>query len=269
MKRTIFLFTFLSLCNNIVSAQNNQQKITAFRKANEQQIINEYLKFIAIPDETNDTVNIPLNAAYIMDMLAKRNVHAELLTPLSGNPAVFAEVKVPGATKTINFYAHYDGQPVNAKQWAPGLKPVSVRFLFQGRWNKGGRILDYSPGMPVDPEWRLTGRASADDKASVMCIKNAYDALQKNDLRPGCNIKFVLRVKRKKGHRTWKKYSGSIRRKVSVRSLDHLRWSAAYFREKNDSIWRAWRCKYAINSLRGQTPASTAVILAIGHPTRA
>ena len=60
MKRTIFLYALLSLCNNIVSAQNSQQKITSFRKASEQQIISEYLKFIAIPDETNDTVNIPL-----------------------------------------------------------------------------------------------------------------------------------------------------------------------------------------------------------------
>src|SRR5476649_1711928 len=162
-----------------LSAQSNQQKITDFRKANEEQIITEYLKFVAIPDETTDSVNIPINAAYIMEMLAKRGVKAELLKPAMGNPVVFGEVNVPGATKTIAFYAHYDGQPVNPKQWAPGLKPFDPVFI-TAPIEQGGHIVNYKRGDAIDTTWRLSGRGSADDKAGVMCIINAYDALIKS-----------------------------------------------------------------------------------------
>lgn len=181
-----------------LSAQNNLQKVTAFRKANEQQIMDEYLKFVAIPDETTDSVNIPVNAAYIMNMLAKRGIHAEILKPVTGNPVVFAEIKFPGATKTINFYAHYDGQPVNPKQWSAGLKPFDPVFI-TAPIEQGGHIISYQPGMAIDPGWRLSGRASADDKAAVMCIINAYDALVKNNITPSCNIKFFFEGEEEKG----------------------------------------------------------------------
>ncbi|HEY4327128.1 MAG TPA: M20/M25/M40 family metallo-hydrolase [Mucilaginibacter sp.] len=185
------LIPILLLCTYSLSAQNNLQKVTAFRKTNEQQIIEEYLKFVAIPDETDDSANIRLNAAYIIDMLAKRGVKAELLKPAFGNPVVFGEVNVPGATKTINFYAHYDGQPVNPKQWAAGLKPFDPVFITKPI-EQGGTIINYQPGMNINPDWRISGRASADDKASIMCIINAYDALVKSGITPNCNLKFFF-----------------------------------------------------------------------------
>jgi acetylornithine deacetylase/succinyl-diaminopimelate desuccinylase-like protein len=190
---TIILFSGYNLF-----AQNDLQKVTAFRKANEQQIIDEYLKFVSIPNVTNDSANIPLNTAYIMNMLAKRSIKTELLKPAFGNPVVFGEVKVPGATKTINFYAHYDGQPVNPKQWWPGLKPFEPVFI-TAPLEQGGTIINYQPGIPVNPDWRLTGRASADDKAGIMCIINAYDALTKSGIAPTCNIKFFFEGEEEKG----------------------------------------------------------------------
>ena len=213
MKRILSLLTILLAGYNQANAQLNQQKIVEFRKANEQQIISEYLKFVAIPNETQDTVNIPLNAAYIVDMLGRRGIHADLLKPVVGNPVVFAEIKVPGAVKTLNFYAHYDGQPVNPKQWATGLKPFDPVFI-TAPIEQGGHIIDYHPGMPVNPDWRLSGRASADDKASVMCIINAYDALIKNNLRPTCNIRFFFEGEEEKGSphlaEIFKKYKNQL-----------------------------------------------------------
>jgi acetylornithine deacetylase/succinyl-diaminopimelate desuccinylase-like protein len=198
MKPVFLSLTFLLLFNFMATAQSSQQKVAAFRKANEQKIIDEYLKFVAIPDESNDSANIRLNAAYIVGMLARRGVKAELLTPATGNPVVFADVKVPGATKTISFYAHYDGQPVNPKQWAPGLKPFTPVFI-TAPLEQGGHIIDYHTGAPIDTVWRLSGRASADDKAGVMCIINAYDALIKSHLKPGCNIKFFFEGEEERG----------------------------------------------------------------------
>jgi len=196
-----------------LSAQSNQQKITDYRKANEERIIAEYLKFVAIPDETTDSVNIPLNSAYVAAMLEKRGIHAEILTPAKGNPVVFGEVKVPGATKTLNFYAHYDGQPVNPKQWAKGLKPFEPVFI-TAPIEQGGSIIDYKPGMAINPDWRLSGRASADDKADIMCIINAYDALIKNKIAPTCNMRFFFEGEEEKGSphlaEIFRKYKGKL-----------------------------------------------------------
>ena len=213
MKLKPLLFALIASSTSAVFAQNTQQKVRAFRKANEQQIIAEYLKFVSIPDESVDSANIRLNAAFITNMLEKRGVHAELLKPVAGNPVVFAEVKVPGATKTINFYAHYDGQPVNPKQWSPGLKPFVPVFI-TAPLEKGGHIIDYQPGQPVDESWRLTGRASSDDKAGVMCIINAYDALIKSKVKPGCNIRFFFEGEEEKGSPSlpeiFQKYKGKL-----------------------------------------------------------
>jgi acetylornithine deacetylase/succinyl-diaminopimelate desuccinylase-like protein len=194
---TLFIMAFLMVPHSL-SAQNNPGKITEFRKANEKEIVREYLELVAMPNETNDSANIRLNADYIKNMLIKRGVQAELLSTPGSNPAVFGEVKVPGATKTIIFYAHYDGQPVNPRQWSPGLKPFEPVFI-TAPIEQGGKIIDYKTGDTVDPAWRLSGRSSADDKAGVMCIINAYDAIIKSKLTPGCNIKFFFEGEEEKG----------------------------------------------------------------------
>jgi acetylornithine deacetylase/succinyl-diaminopimelate desuccinylase-like protein len=108
------------------------------------------------------------------------------------NPVVYGEIKVPGAKHTVLFYAHYDGQPVNPSEWAPGLEPFSPRFI-TAPIEHGGKIVgNWKPGDPVDPQWRLSGRASADDKAGIMSILAAYEALARGGVAPAANLKFFF-----------------------------------------------------------------------------
>jgi len=156
-------------------------------------MISEYMRFVAIPDVSSDSVNIPLNAAFIQKMMQQRGIKSELLhgTTRGVNPAVYGEIKVSGAKRTIAFYAHYDGQPVNPKQWTNGLQPFEPVFITNAV-EHGGTIVDYKAGQTLNSEWRLTGRASADDKAGVMTILNAYDALKKSGVPLVNNIKFFF-----------------------------------------------------------------------------
>jgi acetylornithine deacetylase/succinyl-diaminopimelate desuccinylase-like protein len=175
-------------------AQGLQEKVRRHRVAHEQDLIAEYREFLAIPNVTSDKENIRRNAEFIAGMLRRRGVEAQVLEGRSPavNPAVFGEVRVPGATRTVIFYAHYDGQPVNPRQWAEGWEPFNPKFV-TNLVEHGGKIVeDWKPGDPVDPEWRLIGRGSADDKAGVMTIVNAYDALVKTGGRPSVNIKFFF-----------------------------------------------------------------------------
>lgn len=193
MKKNHFLFSallFLSAMNFCFS-QTVQQKVNQYRIANEAKILDEYIKFVSIPNVTRDTANILRNAAFIKMMMEQRGIKTEFLdaTTPKINPVVFGEVKVPGASTTLSFYAHYDGQPVNAARWTGGLQPFTPVFIDKPI-EQGGKII--ATQNNPSPEWRLTGRGSADDKAGVMTILNAYDALVKSGVPLKHNIKFFF-----------------------------------------------------------------------------
>src|SRR5678816_3763571 len=128
-------FYFLIACCSQIGlhslAQTVQQKVNQYRKENESKIIDEYIKFVTIPNVTRDTANILRNATFIKMMMEQRGIKAEFLTGTTPNvnPVVFGEIRVPGAKYTLSFYAHYDGQPVNPAKWTGGLQPFEPVFI--------------------------------------------------------------------------------------------------------------------------------------------
>jgi acetylornithine deacetylase/succinyl-diaminopimelate desuccinylase-like protein len=143
-----------------------------WRVAHEQQILQEFSALLAIPDVASDTSNIARNASALVQALQQRHVAARLLTLPGANPAVYGEIKTPGAKHTIVFYAHYDGQPVTPDEWdgkAP-FTPVT---------------------RTVNGEPRIFARAAADDKAAILAQLTALDALQAAHIPLKANIRFV------------------------------------------------------------------------------
>jgi len=194
----IHRFAGLGLALGIVAAAWGatplQEKVRAWRIAEEGRLIDEFREFVAIPNMTVDRANIRRNADFIVAMMKRCGIEARLLTSAAQNvnPVVFGEVKVPGATRTLMLYAHFDGQPVNPAQWAPGWEPFSPKFA-TGPVEQGGKIVEgWKSGDRVDPSWRLTGRGSADDKAGVMALLNAYSALVAAGAVPTANLKFFF-----------------------------------------------------------------------------
>src|SRR5207253_8926353 len=130
----------------------------------------------------SDTQNIQKNTAFIMDMMHRRGIkNVQLLTATTTGvpPAVYGEVLSPGAKQTIIFYAHYDGQPVNPAQWAKGLDPFLPKLFTAAIENNGTNIPFPASGNSYNSEWRIYGRSASDDKAGVVAILNAYDAIKK------------------------------------------------------------------------------------------
>lgn len=165
-----------------------------FDQQNQHKWLQQYQGFLAIPNVLGDSLNMVRNADYILKMMADLGITGELLpsgAPRSA-PAVFGEVKVPGATTTLAFYAHYDGQPVNPKQWGPGIEPFAP-VLFTDRLDKGGIKIPFpGPETNIQPQWRLFGRGSSDDKAGVFAILKAYETLLKTGQKPKVNLKFFF-----------------------------------------------------------------------------
>ncbi|MBY0537735.1 MAG: M20/M25/M40 family metallo-hydrolase [Chitinophagaceae bacterium] len=162
--------------------------------AHQKSIIDHYKTFLSIPNVTRDTPNIRKNAAFIQQWMKELGIETKLLEGITPGvtPAVYGKVTVPGATRTIAFYAHYDGQPVNPKQWGTGLDPFTPVFI-TAPYERGGKIIQLPDTAARVPEnWRISGRGSADDKAGVMTILHAYAALKEQKAKLSQNIVFFF-----------------------------------------------------------------------------
>lgn len=137
-------------------------------RANQQQILAELTDFLAIPNVASDTPNIEKNAAAIVGMFAKRGIEARLLRVEGAPPLVVADVPRKGAKRTIAFYAHYDGQPVDPAQWTSAPWSPEIR---------GGH---------------LYARSASDDKSPIVAMLAALDALRTAKIAPSINLKFVF-----------------------------------------------------------------------------
>ncbi|GLC28521.1 M20/M25/M40 family metallo-hydrolase [Roseisolibacter agri] len=167
------------------------QKVETWTRANEPAVLREFAEFLAIPNIASDSATIRRNARWIVDAFAKRGVALRLLeSPAGGPPAVYGELRSPGATRTVLLYAHYDGQPVNPAEWAtPPFTPTLRTNSIQA----GGQIvpLPEKPGVAGD-EWRLFARGAGDDKAPIIATLAALDALKASGARPGINVRFYF-----------------------------------------------------------------------------
>jgi hypothetical protein len=113
----IINFQSLSVANEQTTAISTRSKVRVYCQVNEHKIITELIDLLSIPNLASDSINIRKNANKLVAMLEQRGVRAQLLEVASSPPAVFGELKTPGAKRTLMFYAHYDGQPVAALKW--------------------------------------------------------------------------------------------------------------------------------------------------------
>ncbi len=171
-------------------AQTNPAAVAAkkWRQQHERAIVDEYVALLAIPNIARDKENIQRNAELISKMLEKRGVAAKLVSVPDSNPVVFGEIKTPGATRTLVFYAHYDGQPLDAKEWAtPPFQPV----LRDKSLEKDGRVIPL-PAADFDPESRIYARGAGDDKNNVITLIEALSVIRDAGLKMKSNIKLVF-----------------------------------------------------------------------------
>jgi acetylornithine deacetylase/succinyl-diaminopimelate desuccinylase-like protein len=158
--------------------------------AHEIGILQELAALLAIPNLAKDGPSIRKNAEHLAALLGRRGLTTRLLDGADGPPAVYGERLAPGAKRTLAIYAHYDGQPVTEADWAT---PPWAPTLRDGPVEKGGRVIPLE-GLagPVNGEWLLYGRSAGDDKAPIMALAGALDALASLRATPSVNLKVFL-----------------------------------------------------------------------------
>ena len=170
------------------------QAVREYRMANENRIVRELREFLSIPNVASDTPNIQKNAARLVEMLEARGIETHLLSIEGRGPVVFGKLETPGAARTVIFYAHYDGQPVDPKAWTDGA-PFDPVLRTDSIENGGKRVpfLD-SDGSAVryQDNWRIYARSASDDKSPIVALLAALDALNARQIPLAVNLKVIF-----------------------------------------------------------------------------
>jgi acetylornithine deacetylase/succinyl-diaminopimelate desuccinylase-like protein len=167
-----------------------------WRLAHEHAIVADFVRFLSMPDVATNVPDVERNAAYIEQQLKERGFSPRLLAAAPGTPpSVYAELRVPGARRTVVFYAHYDGQPVGQKGWITQPFEPSMRTALPE-----ARPVDWQHTQgPFDREWRLYARAAGDDKVTIQAMLSALDALHAAGIRPSVNVKLLYEGEEEQG----------------------------------------------------------------------
>jgi acetylornithine deacetylase/succinyl-diaminopimelate desuccinylase-like protein len=152
-------------------AATPESDLHAFTTAHQQQILDQFVELLKIPNIASDPDGIRRNAEAITTLMRRLDLNPRLLTPSetpAAPPVIFGEWKAPKAKRTLVVYAHYDGQPINPSEWTTG------------------------PFTPTMRDGRVYARSASDDKAGVVVILTAIEALRALHRHPTDNLKVVF-----------------------------------------------------------------------------
>jgi acetylornithine deacetylase/succinyl-diaminopimelate desuccinylase-like protein len=176
-------------------AASPKAAVHAWRLAHEKEILADFVSLLSMPNVATTVPDVEKNAAYISGLLEKRGFKTQLLTAEPGTPpSILAELKTPGATRTVVFYAHYDGQPISQKGWISTPFEPSMRTALPE-----AKPVDWKAAAALDPDLRLFARSAGDDKGSIQALISAFDALKAAGIKPSVNIKLLYEGEEEQG----------------------------------------------------------------------
>lgn len=152
-------------------------------------VLYKHKELVSIP---NLPVNVPemeRNMRWVTEQFQQVDFDVKQL-PSTTLPVLFAERIIDKNLKTILFYFHLDGQPVNPEAWnqenpfVPVLKAYQQEKWIDLDWN----ALNHE----INDDWRIFARAAADDKAPIVMMLSALELLKAQLQNPKFNIKIIF-----------------------------------------------------------------------------
>ena len=154
----------------------------------------ELYDFVSLPSNAHIKPQIRPNLDWLKIAFERRGYTTQELAT-GGHPVFLAERKSTnvstGPLKTLLFYMHFDGQPVEPEKWQQEspYKPVLKKKNANGQWE----AIDWSNLQTgYDPEWRIFARAVSDDKGPILMLLAALDMMQIEKIGTPYNVKVIL-----------------------------------------------------------------------------
>ena len=182
------------------SATAQPAGVAAWTAAHEKAIVDELRGLVSLPNVAGNDADMRKNADRLQALFTARKFKVETVGG-PGSPVVFASLDVPNAAGTLTFYIHYDGQPVDAKEWTR-CQPFTPCL-----WSAAGPVPDDPARTTFDPEWRLYGRSTSDDKGPIVAFLNAVDALRATGSGPTWNLRVVLDGEEEAGSANFRRFA--------------------------------------------------------------
>lgn len=161
------------------------------------EVIERHRAFVSLPNDAHYPADMVKNAAWLKQSFEQRGLKVQILEA-GPVPVVLAEKQIDSALPTVLFYFHYDGQPVDPSKWdqehpfTPVLKVKNV----DDQWE----IMDWEKVKEgIDPDWRIFGRAAADDKGPINMMLTALDFINEKNLTLAYNVKILFDGEEEKG----------------------------------------------------------------------
>lgn len=188
MKINKLLSTVLLCLPILVHAQQiDLQKSADIHLIKGVRLLNE---LVSIPNDSNHPDQLIPNIQWCKENFSKRKWTTEQLAT-KGFPLMLANYEVKDAKKTVLFYFHIDGQPVDRKKWnqADPYIPVLKKINESGNWEE---ISMDKIEEGIDDDWRIYARSASDDKGPLAMFLTAWDAMLAEGGLPNYNLKVIL-----------------------------------------------------------------------------
>ena len=204
MRNHFLLFLVFALGWQVQSQENWDQTIDKKLTS----VLWRHKELVSIPNLPEDLQNVYKNISWVKKKYKEVGFNLQTLES-STLPVLFAERTVDPKLKTILFYFHLDGQPVNPDAWdqKDPFVPVLKERSSKGDWKA---IAWDQLNQKIEDDWRIFGRAAADDKAPITMMLSALEILKAKGMIPKFNLKIIFDLEEEYGSNgflsTLKKY---------------------------------------------------------------
>jgi acetylornithine deacetylase/succinyl-diaminopimelate desuccinylase-like protein len=153
-------------------------------------IVEGFGEFLRLESVSQAPAKVRVAGEWLAELLRARGLDGRVLET-GGNPAVFGERRVPGATRTVLIYCHYDTKPIPPKGW---LQPSPLEPVFRrGLAETGAPIVPLAEvGDGELPGLLLYARGASDDKGPIWSHLHAFELMDALGVAPSVNVKLIF-----------------------------------------------------------------------------
>jgi acetylornithine deacetylase/succinyl-diaminopimelate desuccinylase-like protein len=194
----ILSLAFVLLFSTALQGQTlNQTQLEALTEKQWQPALKLLNEIVSMPNDAVVPEDIEVNIQWCEQVFAARSWTYERLET-GGIPLLLVEKKQPNSKKTALFYFHVDGQAVDISKWDQlnAYEPVLKAETTSGTWEV---IPMERLRTEYNPDWRLFGRSTSDDKGPLAMMIAAWDALTEAGISPDYSVKIILDFEEEQG----------------------------------------------------------------------
>ena len=197
LKRAAIVAAFLLSLSSVEAQRLSSSELDRLTEAYFLHSAELLKEMIAVKNDAAIADHVTANIAYAQKVFSSRNFSIEMLET-SGIPLMLATYEPKRPKRTLLTYVHVDGQAVDPSKWNQP-DPYAV-VLKQPTAGGGFEQVPWSNLKEAyDPELRLFGRSTSDDKGPLAMFLAAWDALAEMKKLPDYRIKMVIDFEEEQG----------------------------------------------------------------------